>query len=304
MTLSHGASLGRMLKYVGRPLLLLAIWDVMVVVACKVLHWDFLALKELPLTLYGSVIGIVVGFRNNSAYDRWWEARKLWGRIVNNSRSLARQACSSILARNGADQARAAELVRELVTLQVAFAQTLRQHLRGLSPAEELARLLPAQDAGRLGREHNVPLAIQKEMARLLLEAKESGWIDALQWQSLDRNLDELADAQGGAERIKNTPMPHQYDYFPGLFVHVYCTLLPLGMVAQLGWLTPLGSTVIGFMLLALNRVGQDLEDPFDNTVHDVPLTSIATTIERNLLRLLGDEKLPEPVQSEGGVLW
>src|SRR4051812_41839532 len=125
MTLSHGAGLGRMLKYVGRPLLLLAIWDVMVVVGYKALHWEFLALRELPLTLYGSVIGIVVGFRNNSAYGRWWEARDLWGRIVNNSRSLARQACSSIRARNAADQACAEKLVRRLVTLQIAFAHTL-----------------------------------------------------------------------------------------------------------------------------------------------------------------------------------
>jgi putative membrane protein len=293
-----------MLKYVGRPLLLLALWDVLVVVGCKALHWDFLALKELPLALYGSVIGIVVGFRNNSAYGRWWEARKLWGRIVNNSRSLARQACSSIRAQNGTDHACAEKLVRKLVMCQIAFAHALRQHLRGLNASEELARLLPAPDAERLGREHNVPLAIQQEMARMLLAAKESGWIDALQWQSLDRNLDELADAQGGVERIKNTPMPHQYDYFPGLFVHVYCTLLPLGMVAQLGWLTPLGSTLVGFMLLALNRIGNDLEDPFDNTVHDIPMTSITTTIERNLLCMLGHEKLPEPVQAEAGVLW
>ena len=86
--------------------------------------------------------------------------------------------------------------------------------------------------------------------------------------------------------------------------MQIYCVLLPFGMVEQLGWLTPLGSTVIGFMFQALHKIGQDLEDPFDNTVHDIPMSAISTTIECNLLQLLGNEKLPEPVKPQAGVLW
>lgn len=91
MILPKGPHVGKMAAYVGRPLLLLFIWDVLIVLAYKLLHWDWLDAKSLPLALYGSAIGIIVGFRNNSAFARWWEGRILWGQIVNNSRSLVRQ---------------------------------------------------------------------------------------------------------------------------------------------------------------------------------------------------------------------
>ena len=88
------------------------------------------------------------------------------------------------------------------------------------------------------------------------------------------------------------------------LFVQIYCLVLPVGMVEQLGWFTPLGSTLVGFMFLALDRIGRDLENPFENTIYDLPLTSITTTIETNLRQLLGETTLPEPVTPIHGVLW
>jgi putative membrane protein len=155
-----------------------------------------------------------------------------------------------------------------------------------------------------LRAEKNVPLAIQQRMGRFLREARERDWVDGLEWQAMDRNLDDLADAQGGAERIKSTPMPKQYDYFPMLFVQIFCVLLPMGLVEQLGWFTPLGSTLVGFMFLALDKIGRDLEDPFDNTIYDVPLTAITTNIEINLRQLLGETNLPAVPEPVKGVLW
>jgi putative membrane protein len=116
--------------------------------------------------------------------------------------------------------------------------------------------------------------------------------------------MGNLMDAQGGAERIKNTPMPKQFEFLPQFFVLVYCLMLPVGVVENLGWFTPLGSTLVGFMFLALDKVGRDLEDPFDSSIHDVPITAIATTIEINLRQLLGDSKLPDPEKPIDGVLW
>jgi putative membrane protein len=98
--------------------------------------------------------------------------------------------------------------------------------------------------------------------------------------------------------------MPKQYDYFPQLFVQMYCVLLPLALVTNMGWFTPLGSTLVGFMFLALDKIGRDLEDPFENTIYDVPLTSITTTIEVNLRQLLGETVLPEAKKPVRGVLW
>ena len=299
--------LGRMLLYVGWPLLLLVLWDLLVVFAYLVLRWDWIASKSIPLALYGSAIGVIVGFRNNSAYGRWWEARTLWGQIVNNSRSLARQVCVTMHpAREGSEtdipQLRAMQ--KDLVYYQIAFVHSLRQQLRGISPWNDLAPLLPSDELELLRAEKNVPLAIQQKMGSKLREAKDRGWIDSFEWQAMDRNLDDLSDSQGGTERIKNTPMPKQYDYFPMLFVQIFCVVLPMGLVEQLGWFTPLGSTLVGFMFLALDKIGRDLEDPFDNTIYDVPMTAITTTIETNLRQLLGETELPQEAQPVKGVLW
>ena len=124
------------------------------------------------------------------------------------------------------------------------------------------------------------------------------------QWLALDGTLDDLADAQGGTERIKNTPMPKQYDYFPQLFVQIYCLVLPLAMVSSLGWLTPLGSTLVGFIFLALDKIGRDLENPFDNSVYDVPLTSICKTIEVNLRQMLGETVVAPASKLEEDAIW
>ncbi len=155
-----------------------------------------------------------------------------------------------------------------------------------------------------LAREKNVPLTLQREMGAMLMVARRRSWLDQWEWQAIDRSMDALMDAQGGAERIKNTPMPKQFDFLPQLFVMIYCLMLPVGLVESLGWFTPLGSTVVGFMFLALDKIGRDLEAPFDSSIHDVPITAIATTIEINLRQLLGETELPEPEKPIDGILW
>ena len=307
MIVPRAPQLRRMIQYVGWPLLALVAWDVAIVIGYKVFHWEWVGSKHVPLALYGSAIGIIVGFRNNSAYGRWWEARGLWGQVVNNSRSFARQVCSTMHPNpenNGSDVDDLRIMQLSLVHHQIAYVHALRQHLRKLSPWEEISTHLSPQTIADLQISKNVPLSLQQEMGRMLRKSKDRGWIDRLEWQAMDRNLDDLADAQGGAERIKNTPMPKQYDFFPMLFVQIYCLLLPIGMVENLGWFTPLGSTLVGFMFLALDKIGRDLEDPFENSIYDVPLTSITRTIEINLLQLLGDRELPQPEAPVRGVLW
>ncbi len=307
MIVPKSPQIWRMVQYVGWPLLALVMYDCAIVFVYQVLGWKWIGSPALPLGLYGSAIGVVVGFRNNSAYGRWWEGRQLWGQIVNNSRSLARQVAVTLRAKDPNDPAEEQQLQAfrtALVHYQVAYVHALRQHLRQLSPWEELERILPPGEVASLRNEKNVPLTLQARMGSMLRECQDNGWIDSIGWQAMDRNLDDLADAQGGAERIKNTPMPKQYDYFPQLFVQLYCLVLPLGMVQSLEWYTPLGSTIVGFMFLALDKIGRDLENPFDNTVFDVPLTSITRSIEINLRQLLGEKDLPAPEQPIQGVLW
>jgi putative membrane protein len=292
--------------YVGRPLALLFAFDLAVASAYVFLGWKWLSLPDIPLSIFGGVIGVLAGFRNASAYARWWEARTVWGAIVNNSRSFARQ----VLAMIDAPEAYATterevdNLKRELVLLQVSSVHALRNHLRGTPPWKELAGLLSQAEIERLQLSRNVPLTIQQHIASLIARCYRRGWIDSIRWAALDKTLSALTDCQGASERIKNTPMPTLYDLFIRRFINLYCLLLPLGMVASLGLLTPVGSTLVGFIFLALDQIGRDLEAPFENLPHDIALTAISRTIEIDLKQMIGEEELPAPIAPVDGVLW
>jgi putative membrane protein len=273
-------------------------------VAYKVFHWEWVALPHIPLSLFGSAIGIIVAFRNQSSYARWWDGRMLWGALVSNSRNLAEKVTTVMMPLSEAEAGELKDVQRRLVYHQIAYVHALRQQLRGLEPWAELAPLLSEQELSELRDQMNVPLAIQQQMRVSLRECQARGWIDIAHWLGLDRNLDEQVAAQGGTERIKNTPMPKQYDYFPQLFVQIFCVLLPLALVMNMGWFTPLGSTLVGFIFLALDKIGRDLDDPFENAIYDVPLTAITTTIEINLRQLLGETTLRPAEKPVMGVLW
>lgn len=292
------------LQYVGLPLIWLIAYDAAIVIVYKMGYLQWAALEQIPLSLFGSAIGVVLAFRNSTSYARWWEARTLWGSIVNNSRSWARLVTTTMRSKGPDGGVRPGELQRRLVYYQIAWVHALRQHLRKLDPFAELVPFLPAHEIEELRVEKNVPVAIQQRQSTMLREALDAGWIDLAQWHAMNQSLDDLVDAQGGAERIKNTPMPRQYDYLPQLFAQMFCFLLPLVMVSSMGWFTPLGSTLVGFIFLSLDKIGRDLEDPFDNTIHDIPLTSITRTIEINLRQMLGETELPPPIVPVNDILW
>jgi putative membrane protein len=307
MIVSKTQRLTRMIQGLGPMLLSLLGWDLLIVVCYNVLHWNWVSSTYVPLGSFGAVISIIVGFRNASAYGRWWEARTVWGGIVNKSRTFARQVLTSMSPECAATPAERAEIIalqRDLVLHQVAYVHALRQQLRGLDPVPTVAQLLPGVDPAEMAREKNLALTIQTRMSAMLVAARRRGWLDEWQWQAIDQSLVSLMDSQGSAERIKNTPMPKQFDFFPRLFVQMYCLFLPVGMVVSLGWYTPLGSTLVGFLFLSLERIGRALEDPFENRIYDVSMTAIATNIEINLRQLLGETELPPPAQPVDGILW
>lgn len=304
MIVPHAPQIRRLLEYVGMPLLVLFLWDAAIVLMYKVVHWDWLALPHIPLALFGSSIGLIVAFRNNSSYGRWWEARTLWGGIVNNSRAWARQVLTAIAPMKASEKEEVRALQCRMVHLQIAWVHALRQQLRGLPPLDELHGLLPEDDLVALKDQKNVAFTLQIWQSDLARKALEKDWIDSLQWSSLDGTLNDLIDLQGGSERIKNTPMPKQYDFYPQLFVKIYCLLLPLGLVQNMGWFTPLGSTLVGFIFIALDKIGRDLENPFDNTIYDIPLSAMSRTIEINLRQSLGERSLPAAPEPVHGVLW
>jgi putative membrane protein len=295
----------RMLRYIDRPLALLLLFDIVVAVAYVNFDQRWLALPNLPLSIGGGALGVVLGFRINVSYGRWWEARTLWGRIVNESRCLARQAIAYFSA---GDEPRERRMIRDvqrrIVYHQIAYANALRCQLRGQEPWPDLRPFLSREEIDSLRNEENVAAGIQRRMAFLVHESRHREWLGSIELALLDKTLSELANAQGGCERIKNTPVPKSYDYFIRLLAHIYCVLLPLGMVASLGVLTPIGSALLGFVFLALENIGRDLEHPFDNSIHDIAMSSLCRTIEINLKQSLGEAELPAPTEPVGGVLW
>jgi len=290
MIVGRGAGTLWLLRESLAALAVLLAWDVAVVLIFQLFHQPWMNQPALPYSLIGSVLVLFMSVRNNAAYGRWWEARTLWGAVVNNTRSFARQTEALLGGRP------------DLVRAMIAYAHALRAGLQGRDPDPDLDRLLPAalhEPVGRVGNKaHAILLAIGREVARA---AREQG-LDGAEHAAIDRILSDLANAQGGLERILRTPLAIQFSVFPGLIARVFCVLLPLSMVQDLGWITPLGSTLIGFLFVSLDRIGKDLESPFADTVHALPMGAVVRTIEIDLLQSIG-QPAPQPLRPEGGVL-
>lgn len=275
----------------------LLVWDVLVTALYldETTHFEAI---DIQFTLFGTMIALFVGFTVNAAYGRWWEARTLWGQVVNSSRSLARQALVLVDER-GATSDVAARVVRH----QVAYVHVLRTALRGRPLPLEATRFLEPDALARVEAATNRQTAILLESDRLLTAAHRDGRIGELSRLELERSLVALTDAQGGLERIKNTPLPVQYRFLPRFFSRLFCLILPFAVVEDLGWLTPVGSGLVGLMFLMAVQIGDQLADPFADGVYDVPMTAISRTVEIDLVQMLGDEA-PGPVTPVEEVLY
>ncbi|BBJ95169.1 bestrophin family protein [Xanthomonas campestris] len=279
---------------VWRTLAVLFVWDVLVTIIYYVLPFRAPA---LPLTIFGSALALFLGFRANSTYQRWWEGRVLWGQMINASRNLVRL-CVSVLSAPDA-----AAVGRSIALRQVAYVHALRCQLRRLPVGVELEPRLDADEVAAVVTRTNVANGLLDTTGRAVEQARRDGWIDSIQQASVERILVDIANAQGGMERLKNTPLPYQYRFYPNLFTRVFCILLPIGLVETLQYATPVGSTVAGLMFLAVLKIGDELVDPFANTIHDLPLDSMCRTVEIDALQAIG-ERAPEPLQPVDGVLW
>jgi putative membrane protein len=267
------------LGYVGWALFWLLLWDVAVTVDFMLFLDSKLNLPLMPLTLLGSALIVLISFRNSSAYNRWWEARTLWGAMVNNSRSFARQVLTFLDDPNDEANPIKATLLRR----HVAYVNCLAAHLRGQKCPDEVRAFIPAEEFARSATTNNFANDILNGSAALLAQEYKAGHLDSIRLSRIESTLVELSNSQGGMERIANTPLPYPYVYFPRLFISLFCLIVPVGLVESLGWFTPAASTVVGFMLLAIERIGTDLQSPFKSSEHQIQMEKICETIEKNL---------------------
>jgi putative membrane protein len=266
-----------------------------------VLHEWFLEVPiSIPLAvpaILGTVISLLLGFRSNQAYDRWWEARQIWGAIVNDSRTLARQVLAFTESQYEEDEVH--QMRQRIIRRQIAWCYSLGQSLRRLNPTAGLDKFLSRRDLESLSRFNNVPMAMLDQHARDLRRCLEEGYINRYQQIELDRTLTRLCDAMGKCERIKNTVFPSTYSLYIHFSLLLFICMLPFGVIDYFGFLEVPLVVAISACFLLIEKMGIHLQDPFENKPTDTPMTAIASTIERDLRQLLHDQDVLDEKRQE-----
>ena len=239
---------------------------------------DAVVLEKLiaVYSLIGFVISLLLVFRTNTAYDRWWEGRKKWGELVNDTRNIAIKV-SSIL-----DKAEQKDFFRRMIPN---FVFAAKEHLRKGVVFDQL-ELSPSEKDLLLNREH-VPLAISELLYKELSDLKRSGSLTQEEFMVLDRNINSLMDSVGACQRIKNTPIPFSYSLFLKKFIFIYVTTLPLAFVTQFGYFSALIATFVFYVLVSMEVLAEEIEDPFGEDDNDLPTDTLCERIKLNVQEVL-----------------
>ncbi len=280
-----------------------------VVLSCiAVLQYKFAFLWQLegftlpivPVSILGGALAIFLGFRNNSAYDRWWEARKVWGGIVNSSRTFGTfvMAFPSIKFSKGKLKEKDLENWKtEVIYRHILWVHLLRMHLRKKFKWEDIEKYVDEKGIERLESYKNIPSLVLNEQSEAIAKAYEQGIIEDFRHMEFANLIKELYTFQGQCERIKNTVFPYYYNYFTQVFLGLFNLCLPFALVEMADWKTIPLAVAISFVFSILDKSGTVTEDPFENRAADTPMTTISRSIEIDLLQMLGEKEIPEPVK-------
>lgn len=271
---------GSVLPQLLPRLTLLFSFAILIVYFKTFLIQNHLLLNPAIFTLFGIALAIFLGFRNSVSYDRFWEARKLWGALLNDSRSLARQSYNLIDGNNYIEERNA------FINLLIAFVYSLKHQLRFTDSKDDMDRLLSKEFAIKLQEIQFKPILILRELGAWVKKAKMDGRIDSVTQLAFEENMNKLSDVVGGCERIAGTPIPYTYSVLLHRTVYIYCFILPFGFVENLGWLTPFIIVFIAYTFVALEAIADELEDPFGTQPNDLALDAMAAMIENTLLEL------------------
>lgn len=242
-----------------------------------------------PFALIGIALSIFLSFRNSACYERWWEARKLWGELLAVSRHLSRQ---TELFDGRSDDAKAAR--RSILLMTAALADETVKFLRGGDcPNQSTTRLLPTDVAASIRAAKNPPSEIINRMNRELVALLNGKVISDIEFTVLERTVTRLSDAIAACERLRNTPVPFGYTLLIHRTAHLFCFMVPFGFADVLGLVTPLAAGLVAYTFFGLDALGDELEEPFGTMPNDLPIAAIATVIEIETRSMLGDSDLP-----------
>ncbi len=315
------------IRWSKKPLVNALFYSAAVIVLYEVTGIPF-SLPWQPISVIGIAVAFYLGFKNNSSYDRAWEARKIWGAIINDSRTIA----IGILSLPNSNVS--SEWKKEFVFRHLAWVLALKHAMRkmkswehgakvenlvftpyyreegmkGLDP--ELERYLSKDQIEKLKTFTNIPFQLLKTQSLELKKLEESGGITEYKHVWLQQLISKLMDSQGMSERIKNFPFPRQYAS-TGLFInYIFCALIPFGLLDIFSessklhyWLTVPFSTIIIWIFFLVDRIGDYSENPFEGAYNDVPISSISRVIEIDLLEMLEEKDIPAPYPVENGFL-
>ncbi len=255
--------------------------------------------STIPFTLMGLPLAIFLGFRNSACYDRFWEARKLWGELLLRSRNLARQVLHlTDLPAPLTGPRDLTDLRVRMVLRALAFCVSLKQMLRDQpADAASLGGLVLPTEAQALATARNRPAALMMNMGADLAQCRRSGQIDVQCAVQIDSTLSALTAAAASCERIKNTPLPFSYALLLHRTAYLYCFLPPFGLVDSIGLMTPVVVAIVAYTFFGLDALGDEIEEPFGLLANDLPLDAICRGIEIDLRQALGDPDIPPALQ-------
>lgn len=338
MIVKKNLSIRDIFKFSGQHLIWLLPWMVIVTTVYYFTHWKFLTLPWLPLSLIGTAVAFYVGFKNNQAYDRIWEARKIWGAIVNDSRKF-----STMIKRYHSLEAEESDdgvLRKKIIFRHIVWLYQLRNQLlvptkwehvslKGIygsfnqkrrerllndfkAELEEITQQQYLSEKERTDLEtfNNKATQLLDQQTESIQQLYEGRKINMMQQTDLQMMVNNFYDEQGKAERIKNFPFPRNYASHGFVFNCIFIFLLPFGIVGELAklgdsmiWLgIPLG-VLVGWIYVVMELIGDYAENPFEGLRYDIPMLSICRTIEIDLLQMVGEKEIPKPIQPKKGVL-
>lgn len=273
---------------------------------------------QIPITIIatlGTALAIILGFRNGSAYDRWWEARKIWGGLVNDSRTYLRQILSMVhpnSEKSENDESLNA-VQKDLIFTHLSFIHALRLQLRGNSDEiewnEKVYRAMNEKTRKEIRDKSNKATQLLIQQGMKLDECLKNGFINEIIYINMDNTLTRLSDHQGKSERIKHTPLPKAYEIFNRILLGLFIFFLPFSLLPifnQMGelWLVFPLTILISWVFFGIHKMGLLMANPFENFRWDVPLDAICNTIEIDLLEAINADSIPEKLKpDEDGIL-
>lgn len=278
---------GSVLSSIIPQLVFMAVVSTLAVFTDGRVFGEKIPLNTAPFTLFGVALAIFLAFRNNASYERFNEARHLWGNLLIASRALTSQMLCYLPEQD--DTLRIARRV-------VGFVYALKHELRGTDPTEDFMRLLGREQTALLRDQCYKPSAILDEIRRDLAGPPRGSPTSERKLWMLDTQINELGKSAGGCERIASTPIPFAYNVLLHRTVYAYCVLLPFGLVDSTEFFTPLLSVFISYTLIALEAIASEVADPFSVAPNALALDAMSRNIERSVLELCG-APMPEPVK-------